>query len=88
MINNRYRIISNGLKFKIQQRCGFWLIRFWMDVQRPKSDNDLTSGGPVFYNSFKEAEQDLLKLIKHDDAEKWKPVPIAMYSKELINDGK
>ena len=82
MINTKYRIISNGLKFKIQQSMGFWKLKIWVDVQKPKENDSLISEGAITYDTMSDAEHALMQLIKHDDADKWRPMPKAMY-KEL-----
>jgi len=67
MINNKYRIITNGLKFKIQQRIGFWILKGWVDLQKPKEDNSFISEGPKIYDTFKEAENDLISIISFQE---------------------
>lgn len=78
MKNKRYRIISNGLKYKVQERVGFWIFKCWIDVQKP-TDGSLLSDGPIIYNTLKEAKNAIEQLIKHDNADNWIQIPPALY---------
>lgn len=72
----KYRVITNGEKFKAQIRCWFIFVPYWNTLQKCITDN------PLFYidvihDTYDSAKDSAIEYItKTKPRQKWRPVVV------------
>jgi len=66
-MNSKFKIITNGEKFKVQERI-LPFLPLWKTVQRPENLNSKDFGGDKSFNSKEEAQN----YIDEKNKKQWK----------------